>query len=269
MANVGESEEILVERAQTAVSKSNWIVGECAAKWTKKYAKGRTDQDFGIMVGLSGDQIFQRRRVWETFGDVFEQYASLKWSHFYVALNWDDAPECFQWATENEASVAEMKAWRRAQRGEDLTKDAPVDEWGAEAILNIGQGSLATVRDPSAGDGNSPADSRQRGQYDAPETVASAARESDGNGDYAPFRATAGSSPAESAQEVAVLEKKPRVKPNPDQLLERMTSTVRRLTKALNDETVKEFRDLPEDSRRDFALAVLELQRRAKVLIKS
>ena len=97
-SQVKETEEELISKAQSAVSQSNWIVGECAAKWTTKYAKGRTDADFATMVGLTPDQVFQRRRVWETFGDVFEDYPKLKWSHFYVALTWDDAPECLQCA---------------------------------------------------------------------------------------------------------------------------------------------------------------------------
>ena len=64
------SEEELISRAQMAVSQCNWVLGECAASWTQRYARGRTDADFGQMVGLSSDQIYQRRRVWETFGDV-------------------------------------------------------------------------------------------------------------------------------------------------------------------------------------------------------
>ena len=100
------SEEELVSVAQTAVSRCNWVVGACAAQWTRKFARGRTDADFGAMVGLSSDQVYQRRRVWETFGDVHGDYPSLKWSHFYVALTWDDAPECLQWAEENQATVA-------------------------------------------------------------------------------------------------------------------------------------------------------------------
>ena len=69
------------------------------------------------MIGLSGDQVYQRRRVWEAFADVHQDYATLKWSHFYVALNWDDASECLQWANEMEAtvcrdeSVATRTAW--------------------------------------------------------------------------------------------------------------------------------------------------------------
>ena len=103
-----DSEEQIISRAQSAVSQCNWVVGECAAAWTEKYAKGRTDADFAALVGLSADQIYQRRRVAETFADVRESFPSLKWSHYYVALKWDDAPECLQWAEENEATVAEM-----------------------------------------------------------------------------------------------------------------------------------------------------------------
>ncbi|MCA8985730.1 MAG: hypothetical protein KDA66_11560 [Planctomycetaceae bacterium] len=116
-----ESEETLLEKARGALSNCNWIVGECAALWTDRYARGRTDAEFGALVGLTSDQVFQRRRVWQTFHDVKDLYAGLKWSHFYVALNWDDASECLSWARENQATVSEMRAWRRSIHGEDLT----------------------------------------------------------------------------------------------------------------------------------------------------
>src|SRR5579871_6631178 len=133
-ADVTETEEQLVRTAEMAISQCRWTVGECASKWTKRYAKGRTDLDFGALIGISGDQVYQRRRVWETFSDVRDQFASLKWSHFYAALNWDDASECFQWAEETHSTVAEMKAWRRAMRGEDLTSEPEVEQ---------GEGSVA------------------------------------------------------------------------------------------------------------------------------
>jgi hypothetical protein len=103
---VTETEQELVAQAQVAVSRCNWVVGECAAKWTQKYSKGRTDADFAAKVGLSTDQVYQRRRVWESFAGVRESFPSLKWSHFYAALNWEDAAECFAWTEENEATVA-------------------------------------------------------------------------------------------------------------------------------------------------------------------
>lgn len=119
-----ESEDILIQRALFALSQCAWTVGECAAKWCRKYAKGQTDADFGNMIGQSGDYVYERRRVWETFADVAFSgtYRNLTWSHFRVAVPWDDAAECLQWADEIEATVAEMRAWRRAQRGEDLSE---------------------------------------------------------------------------------------------------------------------------------------------------
>jgi hypothetical protein len=115
------TEEELIERARWSLSECNWTLGECASLWTKKFAKGRTDAAFGELLQLSADQVYQRRRVWETFSDVRREYLKLSWSHFCVALGWDDASECLQWAEDMSATVAEMRAWRRAQRGEDLS----------------------------------------------------------------------------------------------------------------------------------------------------
>ena len=268
-SNTAESEEQLIETAQNAVSKSNWVVGECAAKWTKKYARGRTDQDFGIMVGLSSDQIYQRRRVWESFGDVVEEYSQLKWSHFYVALNWDDAPECLQWAEENEASVAEMKAWRKAQHGEDLSIESTLDEWGAESILSINSSDVSVVRDPDELDGAPGAKGKAGSKREPVETKSAVAREADGGGgDYSPFRKDAASpGPKETAAEVALMEGPPKPsKPAADQVMKRMTAAVERLTKSLDDKTGEEFAKLPEDLRKDFKAAVSNFHERVKKL---
>src|SRR5215831_6772102 len=79
---IDESEEQLVSRAQEAVSHCRWVVGECAARWTERYARGRTDGDFAVLIGLTGDQVYQRRRVWETFAEARGDFSRLKWSHF-------------------------------------------------------------------------------------------------------------------------------------------------------------------------------------------
>lgn len=126
-----KDEQELISLARSALSSCNWTIGECASEWVKLYARGRTDADFGTAVGLSADQIFQRRRCYEKFGATFSNFESLSWSHFYAALNWEDAPECLRWADDVHATVSEMKAWRRAQRGEDLTTAAdPQTEGG-------------------------------------------------------------------------------------------------------------------------------------------
>jgi hypothetical protein len=114
-----ESERQLVERAIASLSRSNWDVGECAARWTTRFAKGRGDEQFANLVGVSRSQVQQCRQVYEIFGDVRDLYPSLKFDHFYVARNWDDSQECLAWAEENQARVSEMVAWRRMNGGED------------------------------------------------------------------------------------------------------------------------------------------------------
>jgi hypothetical protein len=141
---MSQTEIQLIERAKLALNRCHWEIGECAYEWTEKYARGRTDVDFGQQIGMSGDQVYQRRRVYQTFGDVYQQYTDLAWSHFYVALNWDDAAECLQWAQDLNSSVAEMKAWRRANRGEDLSKP-PFDDLPPEYLSD----EKHIVRDPN------------------------------------------------------------------------------------------------------------------------
>lgn len=255
---VAESEEHLISVARDAVSQCNWVVGECASKWTKKYAKGRTDADFGQMVGLSGDQIYQRRRVWETFGKSVKKYTNLKWSFFYVALNWEDATKCLNWADENEATVAEMRAWRRAQNGEDLfaEPEEAYSEWAAPLVMDTSDMPLSTVQDPAGfvPPGQGP---RAGVAYEGSEaeTMAGAARES---GEYAPFRSGAASpAPGEQAAEVAVLE---RPEPTPDQVWKRTVSMIERLNKSLNGKVLKAWEKQPEKLQERLGQAFGELQ---------
>lgn len=257
-----ETEQQLISRAQTAVSQCNWAVGECAAKWTQKYARGRTDADFGSLVGMSGDQVYQRRRVWETFADVSGDYPALKWSHFYTALNWDDAAECLQWAEENQATVAEMKAWRRVQRGEDLTEE-PEAEDGISYLPT----ERSAVRMPGgteeapfeATEGRGSRDAAARNGEDPRMALAGVGREVDDDGSgYAPFRQGAGSpAPRHDGGETAVAE---RSGPSAGQLIKKVQTAVDRCNAALTPEMLKQFRKLPESARRQLVEAVNELQ---------
>lgn len=263
------SEEELVSVAQTAVSRCNWVVGACAAQWTRKFARGRTDADFGAMVGLSSDQVYQRRRVWETFGDVQGDYPSLKWSHFYVALTWDDAPECLQWAEENQATVAEMKAWRRAMRGEDLLAAAEtVDEWGMDAAIHLSPSAVVPVRDVAGENGSRPRESAGGAARSAErgETVSGVARESEqGERPYAPYRADAGS-PGPAAKESGTAVAEP-PRQSAEELVKRMTTTLERMNKALTPEVLDDCRELPEKVRKRFLKAVGDLGSRAGQLM--
>lgn len=248
-----DTEDQLVSKAQTAVSRCNWVVGACAAQWTRKYARGRTDADFAALVGLSADQVYQRRRVWETFGDVYADYPRLRWSHFYVAITWDDAPECLQWADENEATVAEMRAWRRALRGEDLSTDAgEPDAWGGDPSISYISGQPVPVREPGA--------AAERGGRERAEDAAApegGPRRAAEERPYAPFRSDAGQAVARpDGAESTVLEQPRR---SAEELLKRAISTLERVSRALTPAVLDDCRELPRDLRQRFQRAVDEL----------
>lgn len=240
-----ESEAELIARAQTAISQCAWEVGECAALWTRRYARGRTDADFAQLIGLSPDQVYQRRRVWETFSDVYRSFPALKWSHFYAALNWDDAAECLQWAQETGASVAEMRAWRRAQRGEDLSAPDEASQ-GWEALEGV------PVRVPEDSAGSSGGTTSVREGDDVP-LVAAVAREAERGADYAPFR--------EGVLTPPPADQPPPARPAPtvEQLVKRMTTAIERCVGLIDGDFRRHFKDVPEASRRRFLKAVEQL----------
>jgi hypothetical protein len=252
---VEESEEQLVNRAQEAVSQCRWVVGECAARWTERYARGRTDADFAALIGLSGDQVFQRRRVWETFAAVRDEFPALKWSHFYSALTWDDAHECLRWAEETRSTVAEMRAWRRARRGEDLTIEAPQDE----AIRFI-PGEPEFVHLPGAPAGSHPRGEGRAaaGAPDERAVLAGVARQG-GTGagdDYTPFRQGAITPPPRDEPAESATAHEP---PSTDQLARRLSATLERFVKLMTPQFRREFRKLPEPIRERFHKAVADL----------
>lgn len=254
-----ETEEQLIQRAQQALSTCNWEIGECATLWTKKYAKGRTDADFGAQIGLSGDQVYQRRRVWETFADVQGEYPQLKWSHFYAAINWEDSAECLQWANDLGATVAEMKAWRRSQHGEDLAQrgddeDAPFGAADEPQFISADSGFVQDYDDTDRNGG-----SRERAlrSGDREATATAVAREA-GADDYAPFGKRArGPAPGEERTSAAA---------PPLAILKRMTSTLEKVDAALTPSIVEVFPETPIELQQRFLSALDNLIAKAQGL---
>lgn len=248
-----ESEQQLIERAQDALNQCNWVIGECAAQWTRRYAKGRTDCDFGAKIGLSGDQVFQRRRVWETFSDVRTEYGNVKWSHFYAALNWDDAAECLQWANEMQATIAEMKAWRRAQRGEDLTEQGEEEAPFAESAVEYLSPTSGFVRDPEDESGTSRGSngSRERSESSESSTVATAARGTSSEEPYSPFGKDArGSAPT------ATVDKPTK---STEAVLRSLAGAMEKCDKALTPAVLEDFSSVDPDIRKRFLKALKNL----------
>jgi hypothetical protein len=250
-----ETESQLVERAQQALSNCSWTVGECAALWTKRHARGRTDADFGALIGLSGDQVYQRRRVWESYGDVREKYAALKWSHFYSALTWDDAAECLQWANEMQASIAEMKAWRRAQRGEDLAEPSLDEEPPFDPLAEFVTAEQAAVRPPNGvrprGEVGNSSDGSERAAV-----AAGVARQAGDESDYAPFgKGARGSAPTEAGKQGAEL--------SSEQVFKRLAAALEKCDQALTPSVLEDFGELPVALQQRFLKAVKSLSGKA------
>jgi hypothetical protein len=253
-----ESEAELIGRAQAALSNCSWTVGDCATKWTKRYAKGRTDADFGTLIGLSGDQVYQRRRVSETFGDVKDEYKNLKWSHFYTALTWDDASECLKWADDMQATIAEMRAWRRAQHGEDLTEAAGEESPPFDPLLEFMSAESRPVRDYSDDDRNERSAERgPRGASDRePAVVASAvARQAGEPEEYSPFGKGARGPAAEAGSKSSA--------PSTEQSLKRITAALEKCNSTLTPAVLEEFADLPVSLKQRFLKAVKDLASKA------
>jgi hypothetical protein len=261
-----ESEEQLVSRAQEAVSLCRWVVGECASKWTQRYARGRTDGDFAVLIGLSGDQVYQRRRVWESFAPLRDEFSTLKWSHFYAALNWDDARDCLSWAEETRSTVAEMRAWRRAQRGEDLSVD-PVEE---EAVRYV-PAEPEFVRDAEHADGSTAGGSSRSAGDQERTALAGVARQGgagqQGNGteggeEYAPFRTGAGGAAPRTGTADRPFDRQTgdSEPPSTEQLTKRLTSTLERFVKMMTPEFRREYRKLPPELKDRFTTAVQDLR---------
>jgi hypothetical protein len=256
-----ETEDELISQAQNALSQCQWVVGECAAKWTKRYARGRTDSDFAALIGISGDQVYQRRRVWEVFAEVRDSLGVLNWSHFYAALTWNDGLDCLRWAEETRTTVAEMRAWRRARRGEDLS----VDEVGDEAVRFLPE-EPKSVHDPAEFGGGAARDEADSssGQGERP-LVAGVARQGGTEGEeYAPFRSGAGSIPP--AEGLADTKTAVAVRTSTEQIAKRLSSTLERIVKLMTPEFRREFRRLPEPVKARFMKAADELHAKVAAL---
>jgi len=254
-----ETEAELVGRAQAALSNCSWTVGECAAKWTKRYAKGRTDADFGTLIGLSGDQVYQRRRVSETFSDVKDHYQNLKWSHFYTALTWDDAAESLKWADDMQATIAEMRAWRRAQHGEDLTEASGEEAPPFDPLLEFMSAESRPVRDYEDSERTGRGGERgSRGSSDREPTATAStvARQAGEPEEYSPFgKGARGAAPEAGSKSSAA--------PSAEQNFKRVTAALEKCNTTLAPAVLEEFSELPVSLQQRFLKAVKDLASKA------
>jgi hypothetical protein len=107
------------------VSTTNWQKGRIIGQWRASLAaQGLAAGEFAdeawarLVGGVTGQHVGRLRRVYARYGEVYEQYPGLFWSHFQAALEWNDAEMWLEGAVASGWSVARM----REERWETLGK---------------------------------------------------------------------------------------------------------------------------------------------------
>lgn len=108
-----------VHRWIQLVSVTNWEKGRIIFDWRSALEASNapvsqySDEAWAERVGnVTGQHVGRLRRTYERFGEVHAEYPGLFWSHFQVALDWDDAEMWLEGAVQNDWSVSQMRAKR-------------------------------------------------------------------------------------------------------------------------------------------------------------
>jgi len=119
------------------VSTTNWEKGRIICQWRDALIAGQaavtdySDEAWSQLVGgVTSQHVGRLRRVYQRFGEVFDQYEGLYWSHFQAALDWEDAEMWLEGAIHNGWSVSQMrgKRWETVGKpGEAMPADEPSD----------------------------------------------------------------------------------------------------------------------------------------------
>ncbi|HEX6963923.1 MAG TPA: hypothetical protein VF175_18795 [Lacipirellula sp.] len=120
------------------VSTTNWEKGRIICQWRDALiAAGAAVTDYSdeawsqLVGGVTSQHVGRLRRVYQRFGELFDQFEGLYWSHFQAAIDWEDAEMWLEGAIHNSWSVSQM----RGKRWETVGKPGetmPADESAAE-----------------------------------------------------------------------------------------------------------------------------------------
>lgn len=155
-----EASEEFIGRWNRLVSTTNWDKGRIIHEWrTALIASGAatteySDEAWSRMVGgVTGQHAGRLRRVYERFGDVYDQYAGLFWSHFQSTLDWDDAEMWLEGSVQNRWSVAEMRRRRWETMGAveaDKPRDSDVVSSEVDEDYSADESSTTSSADASS-----------------------------------------------------------------------------------------------------------------------
>ena len=119
-------EQPFVGRWNQLVSQTNWEKGQIISQWREALIRSGapaaqySDEAWAQRVGgVTASHVGRLRRVYDAFADSYETYRGLYWTHFLVALDWDDAPLWLEGAAQSGWSVSAMRQQRWEATGAD------------------------------------------------------------------------------------------------------------------------------------------------------
>ena len=128
-----EQSQPFIGKWNQLISTTNWEKGEIICQWRKTLVKKDapaseySDDAWSQLVGgVTPQHVGRLRRTSERFGDVFGDYKGLFWSHFYAALDWDDAEMWLEGAVQSKWSISGMRQQRWETMGK-VESDKPQD----------------------------------------------------------------------------------------------------------------------------------------------
>lgn len=115
-AAIDDTSRVFLGQWHTLVSTTNWEKGRIIKEWRDERKRAGmeiseySDEAWAQLVGdVTSQHVGRLRRAYERFGKDYQQYPGLYWSHFHVALDWDDAELWLEGAVQNKWSVAKMR----------------------------------------------------------------------------------------------------------------------------------------------------------------
>ncbi len=147
--------QLFVGRWNRLVSSTNWEKGKIIVAWREKISESSvdpalySDETWSRLVGdVTAQHVGRLRRTYLRFGKMHREYAGLYWSHFYAALDWNDAEMWLEGAVQNKWSVSQMRRMRwGATHGSERAGPGPEDIVSAEfadglGLLDLSRGEI-------------------------------------------------------------------------------------------------------------------------------
>lgn len=148
------------------VSRTNWEKGRIICQWREALveagasASACSDEAWAVRVGgVSAGHVGRLRRVWQRFGDTCDDFDGLYWTHFLVAMDWDDAEMWLEGAARSGWSVSQMRAQRWEALGEPeeqkpANEDVLDGDWDEDSpMLPVGDALRVVVPAKDDADG--------------------------------------------------------------------------------------------------------------------